>query len=143
MSFITPPHGIQRTLCLSLLVWTNFLQRRPLSSLVSKTAYCRACIESRLSRIRSSGLAVGLRFLAVKENSWQVAGDFKRLLDHSGDELPYSQLKGLRMTEQRIVVGSLTANDQQVLDTASTTAINKKNVYTVKVMLTHRLLVDK
>jgi hypothetical protein len=48
-----------------------------------------------------------------------------------------------RMTEQRIVVGSLTANDQQVLDTASTTAINKKNVYTVKVMLTHRLLVDK
>jgi hypothetical protein len=45
-----------------------------------------------------------------------------------------------RMTEQRIVVGSLTANDQQVLDTSSTTAINKKNVYTVKVMLTHRLL---
>mgnify|MGYP004712286355 CR=1 FL=1 len=44
-----------------------------------------------------------------------------------------------RMTEQRIVVGSLTANDQQVLDTSSTTAINKKNVYTVKVMLTHRL----
>ena len=25
----------------------------------------------------------------------QVAGDSKRLLDHSGDELPYSQLKGL------------------------------------------------
>jgi hypothetical protein len=47
-----------------------------------------------------------------------------------------------RMTEERIVVGSLTANDQQVLDSASTTAINKKNVYTVKVMLTHRLLTD-
>jgi hypothetical protein len=44
-----------------------------------------------------------------------------------------------RMTEQRIIVGSLTANNNQVLETSSTTAINKKNVYTVKVMLTHRL----
>lgn len=44
-----------------------------------------------------------------------------------------------RMTEQSLVVGSLTANEQQVLTTCSNTDVNKKNVYTVKVMLSHRL----
>jgi hypothetical protein len=42
-----------------------------------------------------------------------------------------------RQTEQQITVGTLTTNKQQVIETSSATAINKKNVFTVKVIIVH------
>lgn len=42
-----------------------------------------------------------------------------------------------RQTEQQMTVGTLTTNKQQVIETSSATAINKKNVFTVKVIMVH------
>jgi hypothetical protein len=94
----TPPHGVQHTPFLTLLTRTNFLQRRPLSR---TTAYCRAWIESRLSRIRSSGLAVDSassqqskrtpgRWQATSNGSWTIRATSYLIRSSKALPLPHS-----------------------------------------------------